>query len=151
MSTKKSKEIISEKIVLLMEKSLSLRALLNRTPGVTFAKREIPIIVSLTSWERRLEKVYLSIESLLRQSIKPDYIFLWLSDKIESLPDSLQKTRLRGVDIFFRPDLGSYKKEIYVLREYPNALLVTADDDILYPKNWLEGLYKAYLDEPTMR
>lgn len=37
-----------------------------------------------------------------------------------------------------------------MLKEYPNALLVTADDDILYPKNWLERLYKAYLDEPTM-
>lgn len=110
MSTKKSKEIISEKFVLLIEKSLSLRALLNRTPGVTLAKREIPIIVSLTSWERRLEKVYLSIESLLRQSIKPDYIFLWLSDKIESIPDSLQKTKLRGVDIFLGAILARIKK-----------------------------------------
>lgn len=147
---KKTKEIIAEKYVFLIEKSLNLSALFNKTSGVTLKKRDTPIIVSLASWEKRLGKAYLGIESLLRQSIKPDYIFLWLSENIESIPESLQRTRFRGVDIFLRRDIGPYKKEIYVLREHPNALLVTADDDILYPRTWLEKLYKAYLNEPNI-
>ena len=33
---------------------------------------------------------------------------------------------------------------IPTLKEYPNALIVTADDDIFYPQDWLKKLYNEY-------
>ena len=50
--------------------------------GVNELKRETPLVVSLTSYEERFEDLTISIYSLLNQSIKPDRIILWLSDKL---------------------------------------------------------------------
>ena len=38
------------------------------------------VIVSLTSFPARIDKVYLCINSLLRQSFKADKVILWLAD-----------------------------------------------------------------------
>jgi len=37
----------------------------------------------------------------------------------------------------------SYKKLIPVLKAYPDSTIVTADDDTIYPPNWLEQLVDA--------
>ena len=46
-------------------------------------------------------------------------------------------------------DIKSYKKLIPTLKKYAESIIVTADDDILYKKNWLEQLYKAYCKNPN--
>ncbi len=121
-----------------------------RTSGVAPTKRDQPLIVSLTSIAPRLNKVVLCIESLLRQSIKPDKIILWLGDDIppDSLPAKLKRLQRFGLDICFRKDLGPHTKIQYTLREYPEAVIVTCDDDLIYPRRWLELLYNAYREEP---
>lgn len=118
------------------------------TSGITTHKRNPAIIISLTSIPTRLKKLHLTLETLLCQSIKPDFLILWLGSNITTLPDSIKNLESRGLQVFYRKDIGSYKKEIYVLREFPDALLVTADDDILYPKNWLKELYEEHLRNP---
>src|ERR1019366_6133497 len=53
------------------------------------------IIVSMTSFPTRIDKVWLVIETILRQTIKPDKIILWLSkdqfSSLDSLPQKLLK------------------------------------------------------------
>ena len=53
------------------------------------------IIVTLTSFPARVNRLWLVIESLLRQSHKPDMIILWLSkdqfSNLDLLPRSLLK------------------------------------------------------------
>lgn len=46
---------------------------------------------------------------------------------------------------WWKEDIKSYKKLIPALIEYPDDIIVTADDDIYYEKNWLESLYHEYL------
>jgi len=46
--------------------------------GITSDKREQKLIVRLTSIPDRINRVFLTIESLLQQSLKPDQIILWL-------------------------------------------------------------------------
>ena len=46
--------------------------------------------------------------------------------------------------IKYTKDIKSYKKLIPVLNEYPNNLIVTADDDIFYPQDWLDKLYNCW-------
>lgn len=122
--------------------------------GVTEKKRDIPIIVSLTSFNKRINQVYFCIYSLLTQSLKPDYVVLWLAEeefknKEEDLPDSILNLRKNGLVInWFKEDIKSFKKLIPSLQEYPNSLIVTADDDIYYPENWLKMLYEEHQNCP---
>lgn len=121
--------------------------------GVT-AKRERanPLIISMTSFPARIGFVHLTIESLMRQSLKPDHIILWLASTeltAEKLGPELTRLQKRGLDIRFVPEnLKAYKKLIYSVEAHPHAVVVTADDDVLYPNWWLDRLYSAYLETP---
>jgi hypothetical protein len=130
---------------------------LSNAVGVTEAKRTPELIVSLTTIPERVSRVSLCIDSLLRQSIKPDRIILWLSEQSLSglpriskstLPRDLVKLERRGLEIRWTKDIGSYRKIIPTMVECPGAIIVTADDDIFYPRHWLKLLYQAYEREP---
>ena len=125
--------------------------LMSKYVGINPVKRDVPIIVSLTSYEARFKDLEISLYSLLNQSLKPDRIILWLSDEIESLNDlpyEITKYIKNGLEIRFVKDIGSYTKAIYAFKEYQEAIIVTADDDIYYPKKWLERLYHSYIAHP---
>ena len=111
-----------------------------RTPRLT---------VSLTSYPERMYDIHYCIYSLLSQSCKPDKIILWLSEeqfpgKEEDIPVKVKALKEFGLTIKWCKDLKSYKKLIPVLKEYPEDIIVTADDDIYYETGWLEKLYKNY-------
>ncbi len=108
-------------------------------------KKEKLIIVSLTSFPARIKRVWLVIETILRQTQKPDKIILWLSkeqfDQINKLPKKLLNQRQRGLSIrLCDGDLKSHKKYYYTLKEFPEDYLITVDDDILYPSTMLAEL-----------
>ncbi len=137
-----------ERSINLIDNSISAHT--DETIGVTREKRKPNLIVSLTSFADRVNSVYLVINSILNQTIKADRIVLWLSQddfSDEILPYNLLKMKKRGLEIQYCKDIKSYKKLIYALQEFPDDLIVTADDDIIYPKTWLEELYNAYLLE----
>ena len=107
------------------------------------------IIVSLTTYPRRMQKVYLTIESLFNQDRLPDKIILWLSKEEYSnyseLPKSIIALKKRGLVIeFVEHNYGPYKKLIYAYKKYPKATIITVDDDILYPRYWLSELLRQH-------
>ena len=119
--------------------------------GVNFTKREIPIIVSITSYKERFSELSIALYSLLNQSIKPDRIILWLSDEyndLMELPYEITRYIKNGLEIRFVKDIKSYTKIIYALKEFSDSIIVTADDDIYYPKSWLASLYYSYISYP---
>ena len=118
--------------------------------GTNQLKREVPIIISLTSYEVRFNDLPKTIYSLLNQSLKPDRIILWLGDEFElrTIPYEITCFIKNGLEIKFRKDIGSYTKIIYALKEMQNSIIVTADDDIYYPKDWLKRLYLSYISHP---
>lgn len=104
-----------------------------------------PVIVSLTSFPERIEKVWLTIESLMHQSVSPQKIILWLSkeqfDGLESLPKRLLDLQERGLEIrLVEGDYKSHKKYLYVFKEYPNNYVLLVDDDIIYPSDMISSL-----------
>lgn len=112
------------------------------------------IIISLTSYPARIGTVNQTIESLLNQTMKADKVILWLApeqfpNKEADLPQQLLDLRNKGLTIDWYHDIKSYKKLIPTLKKYPDALIVTADDDLLFAPNWLETLYKGYLKHPN--
>ena len=114
------------------------------------SEREAPVIVSLTSYKERFAELDIALYSLFNQSFKPDRIILWLSDEytLNSLPYSVSRFVKNGLEIRFVKDIRSYTKIIYALKEFSGAIIVTADDDIYYPKSWLQKLYYPYLANP---
>ena len=113
-------------------------------------KDEPQIIVSLTTYNKRIYDVHLTIESLFRQTIMPNKIILWLAEdefNEENIPCMLKKLQKKGLEIGFCKDLKSYKKLIPTLKKYSNNIIITIDDDIIYPYDLIENMYREYLKD----
>lgn len=103
------------------------------------------LIVSLTTFPARIGRIWIVIECMIRQQTKPDKIILWLSeqqfDSISKLPKRLQALQKRGLEIrLCKEDLRSHKKYYYTLKEYPGDILITVDDDFIYPPDLIGPL-----------
>lgn len=111
-----------------------------------------PIVVSLTTHGKRIDTVYLTIESLLQQTLCPNHLVLYIGEEefhsINQLPFVLQKQVERGLSIRFVKDQRSYTKLLPALRDYPDACIITVDDDLLYPDYLVEQLVKAHQSHP---
>ena len=117
-----------------------------------FYRNETQIIISLTTYSKRIETVDKVISSLLEQSIAVDKIILWLDEEeitFEELPEQLKALVSERFEVKFCPNYKSYKKLIPTLKEYPNATLITFDDDISYPKDQVENLLLAHYENPN--
>ena len=117
--------------------------------GVNTSARDEKVVITLTSYPKRIGTVYKVINTLLNQTYKPDMVVLWLApeqfpNKENDLPEGLLALRQYGLSIDWYRDIKSFKKLIPALKKYPDALLVTADDDIYYPPDWLEKLVVAH-------
>lgn len=114
-------------------------------------ERKRKLIISMTSIPARIDKVWLVVESLLKQTYKPDKIILWLAeDEFRNirLPERLKEQQARGLQICYTDNLRSYKKFYFTAKEYPGDYIVTVDDDIIYAENMLETLVKTYRKNP---
>lgn len=124
----------------------------NPLSGVGPMRPKPRINITLTTVPNRFHRVHIALASLLNQHTKPDRILLWVGLKEKSapkLPKSVERLRRRGLKILFRPDIGPHTKLLYALREFPDDIHVIADDDRIYPRWWLAGLYAAYQGDPT--
>lgn len=110
--------------------------------------RNEKIIVSMTSFPARINDIWICIESLMRQSFKPDAIELYLSLKQfpdRKIPSSLEPLKKRGLLItFVEDDIRSYKKYYYAMLNHPNDCVVTVDDDVYYPEDALQNLIELH-------
>lgn len=101
-----------------------------------------PLIVSLTSYPARFGTLALTLRSLLGQSVRPDRVILWLDEGDDAaLPAEV--AALPGLEVAICPNWRSYKKIVPTLLDGPASYIVTADDDIYYPADWLAGLVRA--------
>lgn len=128
---------------------LDIQCGINRA-GDPQALQQEKIVVSLTSFGKRLDLVHIAIKSMMLQTIKADVIVLYLAkeDSSKRIPqeEELIKAGLRierNVG-----DLKSHKKYFYAVQEYPESLIVTVDDDIIYDDRLLEDLYAEHLKYP---
>lgn len=108
------------------------------------------IVVSLTSYGERVKELSYTLYSLVAQSIRPYKIIVYLTEQDFN---RLSKKELLfteyGVEYHITEDLKSYKKLIPAISEFPNCSIITADDDLFYPRKWLENLYKDHLLYPN--
>lgn len=112
------------------------------------------IIVSLTSFPEAIPYAAEAIRSILKGSLLPDKIVLYLDT--QKFPDGKLPPELEALkaettifEVRFDPaEIRSYKKLIPALRDFPNDVIVTIDDDICYYPDMLSKLVKIHKQIP---
>lgn len=123
----------------------------DQSSGVTSCKYgDSDIIVSLTTYNKRIYDVTFTIESIMQQSAKANRIVLWLDYSFEGkeLPQSLKNQQNRGLEVMYCKDIRSYKKLIPSLQNFPDSAIITVDDDLLYEYDLIEHLINGYQTYP---
>jgi len=103
--------------------------------------------VSMTTHGARLERVHIALQAISEGTVRPHSLTLWVdTDKDKwTAPRELQALVKRGLRIEFTENYGPHTKY------FPHCMsnsshsrpLVTADDDILYPRDWLSSLLNS--------
>lgn len=108
-------------------------------------------IVSMTSFGDRLmhESKY-AINSILNNTILPDKICITINnfDK-DNIPEEYKNNLLIEI-IISNDDIKPHNKYYHVMKKYRNDVIITIDDDIIYPKYFLEKCIKAYNDNSNV-
>lgn len=110
------------------------------------------VIVSFTSYPKRIGTIYKVLDSIISQTVLPDKIVLYLSSSefkdFGKLPN-FEKYEKYGFEIhWYEENLKSHKKWFYAFQEYRNDIVITIDDDILYSNIALETLLKYHVQFP---
>lgn len=111
------------------------------------------VVVSFTSFPARIESVYLVVKCMLRQTVIPKKVILWLSkEQFHSIPIPKSLLDLTG-DVFeirmVDADFRSHKKYHYAFKEFRNDLVVLIDDDLFYESTMIEELLEEHNKYPN--
>jgi hypothetical protein len=109
----------------------------------------VKVIVSLTSFPKRINKTWISITSILLQKNPPDRIVLWLSSdeftSLDNLPKSLLVLKDYGLEIKLCPrNKYGHKKYFHIEDDMKKCIFITIDDDVIYRDDLLENLLSTF-------
>lgn len=110
------------------------------------------IVITLTSWTKRINNVKAVVESIMNNTIQPDRVYL-----------NLSKTEFAGVELpkdlvdYFNSDdrliinwVGGPNtkamKKVFPILDYlqDDDIIIDADDDILFPKDLIESRLRDF-------
>ena len=117
--------------------------------GRTYEKQRL--ICSLTTIPKRIQFVKYPILSMLHQTVRPDRIVLYLGSELfkgVKLPEDLLALRSEGLIIRYVEDVRVHTKYYYAFQEYPDSLILTVDDDVVYDKRLIEALLLQHEEYP---
>ncbi len=106
------------------------------------------VIISLTTWSKRIGNIPVVLDTIYSQTYLPDKVVLNLAyGEIipEDVADYLQK---HDVEIYFTEDTKVYKKFIPTLKRYPDACVINIDDDFIYPNTMIEEFMTLHEQYP---
>ncbi len=116
---------------------------------------EQQVIVSLTSFPAAIPYAAQAVQSILEGSVLPDKVVLYLTFSQfgeNEFPKDLMKLAKENPHFEIRDypkDIRSYRKLIPALRDFPDAIIVTIDDDVYYHKNMLRDLLRLHEQIPN--
>lgn len=159
-SLKRIKISLAKKIQLKLHHFLSLpcKFYLKQKSSMSKNKQSVStekIIVSMTSWKKRINNVPETIKSILINKTLPDFIVINLSieefpNKELDLPKELLKLKANN-DIrinWLKGNDKAFKKIIPTLKQYPNDVIIAIDDDFIYPNNFIETFVNQHKETP---
>lgn len=135
--------------------SLNIKTLFSKVYHICIREKRKPeVIVSLTSYPPRINCLQPTLETIFRQNRKPDKIVLWLAssefpNREADLPEYLITLSQQGkIIIEWCENLGPHKKYFYALQKYRDDIVITIDDDLLYPRDMIKCLLASYKKFP---
>lgn len=146
-------EHILEAGILTEKESMALQVIQTCTYEHICANYFKRVIVSLTSWPKRIYCVRRSLDTILQQTRPADKIVLWLSLQqfpSKELPVDLMELVNEGkLDVeWVEEDYKPHKKYFYAMKKYPDDIIVTIDDDLIYEPTLIENLLSTHLMFP---
>lgn len=114
------------------------------------------IIVSLASYPPRIGTVADALQPLFRQTVPPDRILLWLpshefEDSGTALPGELADLERQVPSFEIRwigESLRPHNKYFWAMQEFPDAMLITVDDDLVHRVTLVQDLLNAHFRFP---
>ena len=107
------------------------------------------LIVSLTSYPKRFDTLHIVIRSILAQTLAPDHIRLYLDHGDEQkLPTAVRQLIGSRFSMESRPPIRAYGKLVNALADFPDAFIVTVDDDMVYDQRLLAQLVDGAVSYP---
>tara|TARA_B100001123_G_C15280821_1_gene1013960 strand:- start:511 stop:1242 length:732 start_codon:yes stop_codon:yes gene_type:complete len=113
------------------------------------------IYVSLSTIPQRIKTLHKSVESLLKQTRKPDKIFINIPKKYQRFKESISDNDIPkfndiSIEITRCDDCGPGTKLLGSLKKIEkNSLVILADDDHLYENYMIEKFVHFYSVEPN--
>lgn len=112
------------------------------------------VVVSMTSFPAAISYAARAVKSVLRGSVLPDRVVLYLTfsqfgeegipQELIELSNSNEIFEIRNYD----RDIRSYRKLIPALADFPDAVVVTVDDDVAYHRHMLRDLLRLHEQMP---
>ena len=112
------------------------------------------IYVSITSIPQRIKHLHKSVESLIKQTRKPDKIFINIPKKYVKFEEIISENQIpkfddSTVEITRCADCGPGTKLLGSLNKFKkNSLVILADDDHIYENHMIEKFYYFYSKAP---
>ncbi|MBS4897364.1 MAG: hypothetical protein KH015_16610 [Gordonibacter pamelaeae] len=112
------------------------------------------IIVSMTTFPARFSTLPQVIEPILRQTVMPDVVQLWLSEEefaeaSEAEASQLDELARSGVDVrWCDRNLKPHNKYYGALQGNSDDVVITVDDDIVYPLTFVQHLLEMHFKHP---
>lgn len=117
--------------------------------GLNKTAREERVIVSLTSYPPRFATIGPTLKSLLWQTVKPDEIIVWLSCGPEDITEEMHSYEQYGITFRYHvSDYKSHKKYYFAFKEFPDDVVITVDDDAMYPHDLVDSLLRVHRRYP---
>ena len=113
---------------------------------MTENKHKQQVVISMTSFPAAIKFAEQAVRSLLNGSVLPDKLILYvtLSQFAEGeMPETLLALAKQNPVFEIRNydrDIRSYRKLIPALVDFPEAIIVTVDDDVYYHRHMLKDL-----------
>lgn len=112
------------------------------------------VVVSMTSFPAAIPYAAGAVKSILAGSVLPDKLVLYLTFAQfgeEGIPEELSALAKENPVFEIRnydTDIRSYRKLVPALADFPDAVIVTVDDDVAYDPNMLRNLLRLHEQYP---
>ena len=102
------------------------------------------IIVSLTTYSKRIKNIPAVLDTIFSQTLPPDLVVLNLAHD-EDVPQDVQNyIDSHSIEVNRVADTKVFKKLLPTLRKYPQDCIISIDDDWLYPKGMIADFMKVH-------
>jgi len=122
------------------------------------SNKKLPIYVSLTSIFKNQDTLYLTLKSIIAQTLKPNKIYIYLSTDKSFFDNGFKNKKITNlnlkrlidnnqiIEIIWGKDIGPHGKLIPVLKRKweEDCIIITVDDDTVYDSNLIKNLVNDY-------